>query len=62
MAWNMTALYVGITLGSMLGGFIISNWGYTLLPYVCSIAALLSFVLSTQKFKETKTKSAASNT
>ena len=62
MAWNMTALYVGITLGSMLGGFVISNWGYTFLPFVCSIAALLSFVLSTQKVKETKTKSAASNT
>ena len=55
MAWNMTALYIGITLGSMLGGFVISNWGYTFLPYVCSIAAILSFVLSTQKVKETKT-------
>ena len=62
MAWNMTALYVGITLGSMIGGFVITKWGYTILPYVCSIAALLSFVLSTQKVKETKTKSAASNT
>ncbi|MER1987364.1 MAG: MFS transporter [Solibacillus sp.] len=56
MAWNMTALYVGITFGSMLGGFVISNWGYTLLPYVCSISAILSFVLSNQKVKETKTK------
>ena len=58
MAWNMTALYIGITLGSMLGGFVISKWGYTFLPYVCSIAAILSFVLSTQKVKETKTESA----
>lgn len=55
MAWNMTALYIGITLGSMLGGFIISKWGYSYLPYVCSIAAILSFILSTQKVKETKT-------
>ena len=54
MAWNMTALYVGITLGSILGGFVISNWGYTSLPYVCSIAAILSFVLSTQKTKGIK--------
>lgn len=51
MGWNMTALYVGITLGSMLGGFVISNWGYAYLPYVCSIAALASLVLSTQKVK-----------
>ena len=57
MAWNMTALYIGITLGSMLGGFVITKWGYTFLPYVCSIAAILSFVLSTQKVKETKAES-----
>ena len=54
MAWNNTALYIGITLGSMIGGFVISKWGYSFLPYVCSIAAVLSFVLSTQKVKETK--------
>ncbi len=57
MAWNNTALYIGITLGSMIGGFVISKWGYSFLPYVCSIAAVLSFVLSTQKVKETKTES-----
>lgn len=54
MAWNNTALYIGITLGSMIGGFVISKWGYSFLPYVCSIAAVLSFVLSTQKVQETK--------
>ena len=48
MAWNNTALYIGITIGSMLGGYIISNWGYELLPYVCSVATLVSFLLSTQ--------------
>jgi predicted MFS family arabinose efflux permease len=58
MAWNNTALYIGITLGSMIGGFVISNWGYSFLPYVCSIAAFLSFVLSTQKIQETKKESA----
>ena len=60
MAWNMTALYVGITIGSMLGGFVISKWGYTFLPYACSIAAIFSFVLSTQKVKETKKETAIS--
>ncbi|WP_226530249.1 MFS transporter [Metabacillus niabensis] len=48
MAWNNTALYIGITIGSMIGGYVISNWGYPFLPYVCSIAAFISFVLSIQ--------------
>ena len=55
MAWNNTALYIGITIGSMIGGYVISNWGYSLLPYVCSVVALISFVLSTQKVQEAKT-------
>ncbi|USK72234.1 MFS transporter [Peribacillus asahii] len=54
MAWNNTALYIGITIGSIIGGYVISNWGYPFLPYVCSIAAIISFVLSNQKVQETK--------
>ncbi|QCR32518.1 MFS transporter [Lysinibacillus sp. SGAir0095] len=54
MAWNNTALYIGITIGSLIGGYVISNWGYSLLPYVCSVAAIISFALSTQKVKEVK--------
>lgn len=54
MAWNNTALYIGITFGSLVGGYVISNWGYSILPFVCSVAAILSFVLSTQKVKESK--------
>ncbi|MEC1669485.1 MFS transporter [Bacillus mojavensis] len=57
MAWNNTALYIGITLGSMLGGYVISNWGYSTLPYACSIAAVLSFIISTQKRQVLKEKS-----
>jgi MFS transporter, DHA1 family, purine base/nucleoside efflux pump len=60
MAWNNTALYIGITIGSMIGGYVISNWGYPFLPYVCSMAAIISFVLSTQKVRETKKESAFS--
>lgn len=60
MAWNNTALYIGITIGSITGSFVISNWGYSLLPYVCSVAAIVSFVLSTQKGKEAKKESAFS--
>lgn len=54
MAWNNTALYIGITIGSMIGGYVISNWGYSSLPYVCSIAAVASFAFSTQKVKNQK--------
>lgn len=57
MAWNNTALYIGITIGSMIGGYVISNWGYPFLPYVCSIAAIISFVLSAQKLNDTKKES-----
>ncbi|MFV2048298.1 MFS transporter [Metabacillus sp. YM-086] len=58
MAWNNTALYIGITIGSMIGGYVISNWGYQFLPYICSIAAIISFVLSNQNVQETKKESA----
>ncbi|MGP4062351.1 MFS transporter [Halobacillus sp. H74] len=54
MAWNNTALYIGITIGSLIGGYVISNWGYSLLPYACSVTAIVGFVLSTQKVQETK--------
>src|SRR5699024_8642727 len=52
MAWNNTALYIGITIGSMIGGYVISIWGYSLLSYVCSIAAIDIFVLSNHKLYE----------
>ena len=55
MAWNNTALYIGITIGSMIGGYVISNWDYSLLPYVCSVAAIISFALSTQKVQQANT-------
>ncbi|WP_238392617.1 MFS transporter [Paenibacillus antri] len=53
MAWNNTALYVGITLGSMIGGYIITKWDYSVLPYICSVAAMLSFALSKRSESET---------
>ena len=52
MAWNNTALYMGITIGSMVGGYVITNWSYSLLPYICSVIAITGFVLSNQKVKE----------
>lgn len=49
MAWNNTALYVGITLGATLGGFVISNWGYRTLPFVCGGIAMISLILSIRR-------------
>lgn len=49
MAWNNTALYTGITIGSMVGGYVITNWNYSILPYVCSIIAIIGFVLSNKR-------------
>jgi MFS transporter, DHA1 family, purine base/nucleoside efflux pump len=60
MSWNNTALYIGITIGSIIGGYVISNWGYLYLPYVSSIAAIISFILSTQKVKVEKKESTSS--
>lgn len=54
MAWNNTALYIGITFGSIIGGYAISKWGYSILPYVCSLSAFVSFFLSNQKVQEIK--------
>ncbi|UOR12566.1 MFS transporter [Halobacillus amylolyticus] len=48
-AWNNTALYIGITLGSIIGSYVVANWGYSLLPFISSGAAAISFVMSTHK-------------
>jgi MFS transporter, DHA1 family, purine base/nucleoside efflux pump len=45
MAWNHTALYTGISLGSIVGGLIISEWGYAALPFASGGIALISFLL-----------------
>jgi len=57
MAWNNTALYIGITIGSMLGGYVITNWGCSMIPYVCSAVSIIGFALSLQKVKDVKKES-----
>jgi predicted MFS family arabinose efflux permease len=49
LALNNTALYIGITLGSMLGGFIITKWGFFTLPFICSGVALISSLISAKR-------------
>ncbi|ASK62633.1 MFS transporter [Virgibacillus phasianinus] len=41
MAWNQTAMYAGITLGSVFGGWIIKIWSFQALPLLCGAFALL---------------------
>ncbi|MEA5025180.1 MAG: MFS transporter [Desulfitobacterium hafniense] len=49
LALNNTALYIGITLGSMMGGFIITKWGFFTLPLICSGAAIISSLISAKR-------------
>ncbi|MBC2727236.1 MFS transporter [Desulfosporosinus sp.] len=49
LALNNTALYIGITLGSMLGGIIITKWGFYILPFICSGVALISSLISIKR-------------
>lgn len=46
MAWNNTALYVGITLGSLLGGWVIAKWDFGVLPLICAAIALLGSLVN----------------
>lgn len=42
MAWNQAAMYAGITLGSVLGGWVIQNWVFIMLPVVSAVFAFVS--------------------
>jgi DHA1 family purine base/nucleoside efflux pump-like MFS transporter len=45
LALNNTALYIGITLGSILGSFVIAKFGFYILPFICSGIALISSLI-----------------
>lgn len=44
MAWNQTAMYVGITLGSILGGYLMSYRLVFILFVLCALSAVLGLV------------------
>ncbi|MGV3243208.1 MFS transporter [Staphylococcus sp. 11261D007BR] len=54
MAWNQTAMYVGITLGSVVGGVLMDNGHAFILSLVCAISAIIALVWF--KFIESKAK------
>lgn len=45
LALNNTALYIGITLGSILGSFVIAKFEFYILPFICSGIALISSLI-----------------
>nr|WP_239541033.1 MFS transporter [Pullulanibacillus pueri] len=45
MAWNNTAMYAGITLGSYIGGTLLNHVGFTSLLYISSGMAFFGFIL-----------------
>ena len=46
LAWNSSGLYLGITLGSAIFGFIINRWTFEALPLTASGIGLLSLIAS----------------
>lgn len=46
MAWNITGMYIGMTLGSYLGGPIYQWWGFTVLACLCACVALAAGLCS----------------
>jgi DHA1 family purine base/nucleoside efflux pump-like MFS transporter len=48
MAWNNTALYMGITLGSLIGGWV-AQQSFQALPFVCAVIALVNALLSLRR-------------
>jgi len=46
LAWNNSALYLGITAGSFFGGVILSRWGFREIPVLSAALALIALVWS----------------
>lgn len=46
MAWNNTALYLGITAGSALGGWVTGHWAFVVLLVTCGFVAVCGGVWS----------------
>ncbi|MDA8222987.1 MAG: MFS transporter [Desulfitobacterium hafniense] len=53
LALNNTALYIGITLGSMTGSLVIAKCGFFTLPFICSGIALISCLISANRKRHT---------
>ena len=54
LGWNNTGLYIGITLGAWLGGYIVKEWGYAFLPFFCSFVAVISLIICSLKINDGK--------
>ncbi|MED4754365.1 MFS transporter [Brevibacillus choshinensis] len=46
MAWNITGMYIGMTIGSYVGGPVYQAWGFTVLACLCAAVALVAGLCS----------------
>ncbi|MED1953072.1 MFS transporter [Brevibacillus centrosporus] len=46
MAWNITGMYIGMTIGSYVGGPVYQTWGFTVLACLCAGVALIAGLCS----------------
>lgn len=46
LAWNQSAMYVGIAAGSLFGGWTIAGLGFRVLPFICAGVALAGVIAS----------------
>lgn len=46
MAWNITGMYIGMTIGSYVGGPVYQAWGFTILACLCAAVALVAGLCS----------------
>lgn len=51
LAWNNSALYIGITLDSAMGSAVIAEWKFDALPFICGVIALTGSAFSGMKEK-----------
>lgn len=49
LAWNNSALYIGITLGSAMGSVVIREWKFDILPLICGVIALAGSAFSAKE-------------
>lgn len=46
LAWNQSAMYVGIAAGSAFGGLVTTHWGFGVLPFCCAAFAALGALVA----------------
>ncbi|MTD53332.1 MFS transporter [Amycolatopsis pithecellobii] len=53
LAWNQSAMYVGIAAGSALGGLVVSHWGFRVLPFLAGATAIIGALVAQRVHRPT---------